>query len=790
MFRKFIIFFTITVTTIFALDLNVKIAKEKGNKYSILNLSSEEDFACIQDRDYEKILNSYTCVFKNAPKAAVNSMDTQFFYIFPSVKNGSFILSIKPKRKSKMFSYDVDPLNQDKQQGVRPSSRKYTIVSYEGDSIPFIKQKEGIGINFPIQLEGEKFPYVKSLDINGIPIVDNPALNDLKEYAEIKTMINKGEYKQAVVAIDRVLKIFPNSIFISEYELFRLKASLASNGAAAVNEIVSRGKAWLKNFPTDEKTADVLLVIANAYAKAQDFNNASYYFDRVINDYESLEVSKQAMIDLGDSLKQSKPRTATELYKRALFKTKDMNIASNAAFKLTDSYLMLKDGANAAIYAEKILSGNPAFLIKNKMKSFEMAKNLYKLKAYQSAYETLNTLIKNLNTNDDGYDEMLSLIGDYAVDSGDISGAKSFYNRYITEMPNSKKVPDIQSKLDKLNFGSIENKTNGAKLKDYEEVIKKYPNDPISKKALVKKAEILFAEKRCDELLKIKTDVLTLQKELSDSIVPMISSCEKSRVISQLKRGDCSDALMGIKTNLVKLEAEHDGNLYNCMMKTSSYEQARDLATRHISEQNPLTKLTWLSKLQKSYARLSDHKNVISLSRDIMTLAKTLNQPSYNMVAYEMFASAVSIQNIETMIEAAKTVESLYPNMPESLFVYKEMLKYAIKKNDNLTALNYSKKMFELQNKLKVFADTPWLEFTYSDLLAKNNDNTNALITLATLKDKKLSPNDKARQLYNASVLWQKQGKKDTAKKLLTECSSLKDDSSWRKLCKDGLELY
>jgi predicted Zn-dependent protease len=226
------------------------------------------------------------------------------------------------------------------------------------------------------------------------------------------------------------------------------------------------------------------------------------------------------------------------------------------------------------------------------------------------------------------------------------------------------------------------------------------------------------------------------------------------------------------------------------MLKTSRYDDAKDIASRHFSDKDPAQKLFWMSKAQKTYSRMGEHKTVIDICSDILTLANTLKQPSYNMVVFDMFASAVSTDNINAMIESAKIIESLYPSMPEALFVYKEMIKYGLRKNDNMTALNYAKKMYDLQRKLKVYNDTPWLEFTYSELLSKNSDTNGALLALASLRDKKLSPNDKARQLYNASVLWQKIGKKDTAKKLLEECSRLKDDSSWRKLCKDGLELF
>ena len=773
-----------------ALDLDVKVAKEKGNKYSILNLSSEEEFFCSQDKDYDKPLNSYTCVFKTPPKTAVSSMDTQFFYIFPSVKNGSFVLSIKPKRKSRIYSYDPDAMSAPKQQLTKNIARKFTIVAYDGESFPFLLRKQGVGINFPVTLDTDAQPFVKSLDINGLPINDNPALNDLKEYADIKKMMEKGDYKQAVLSIDRILKTFPNSIFLSEYELFRMKAALATSSGGAVNDVVARGKAWLQNYPTDEKTADVLLVMANAYAKAQDFNNASYYYDRVINDYEALEISKQAMIDLGDAIKSAKPRTAADLYKRALFKTQDVKTASTAAFKLADSFLMLKDGANAALYAEKILNGNPDYLLKNKGKAFQMAENLSKLKAHQGAYEIANLLLKNSTSKDDDYEDMLSLIGGYAENVGDVSGAKGFYARYLSEFPNGKKASEIQARLDKLNFGAIDAKSDNAKIKDYDEVIKRYPNDPIAKKALSKKAEVLFAQNRCDDLLAIKPDILKLPPEFASNTRAMLSKCEYARATSQLKKGDCVEALANIKSNNVVLGAEYDPDIFGCLLKTSEYEKARDVAAKHLSDRDTNSRLYWMAKSQKAYARMLDHKNVIALSRDILTLAKTMKQPQYNMVAFDMFASAVSIQNINAMVEAVGIVESLYPNMPESLFVYKEMIKYGMRKGDNLTALSYSKKMYELQNKLKVYTDTPWLEFTYSDLLGKNGDTNSALLALASLRDKKLNPNDKARQLYNASVLWQKQGKKDTAKKLLNECVGLKNESAWRNLCRDGLELY
>jgi outer membrane protein assembly factor BamD (BamD/ComL family) len=774
-----------------ALDIDVKVAKEGAdNKYSILNLSSPEPFECSQDYDYDKPLNSYSCTFKNEPKSTVKPLETQFFNISSSVQNGLFKLSIRPKGGSKIFSYDFNPTGNDVKQMVFTSpSKKFAIVAFE-KKLPFLTPRTSRGLNFPVSIESEgSMPYVKTLDINGIPLNENPALNDMKEYADIKKMVERKDFKNAITAIDRIEKIFPNSIFYSEYELYRIKSMMGAEGGADFGEVIKRAKMWLKEYPTDEKTAEVLLVMANAYARSQDFNNATYYFDRVINDYDAQEISKLAMIDFADALRASKPKYSAELYKKALYKTKDLKTASNAAFKLTDTYLLLNDPTNAAIHAEKLLTGNPDYLLKDKGKSFELAKRLANQKAFQVAYEITNLLIKNSTNKDENYEVMLGSIGLWGYEAGDIVGAKGFFARYIREYPASKHAGLLQEKLDRLNFENIDAKDADARIAEYDAIIKRYPKDEISKKALAKKIQALSDLGRCDDVLGYRAEISVLGGELPNSAA-MIGKCEKQKTLTLLKRGDCKEALSSIEANGVRLESVHDGALFDCLIKTQDYGRAKNTALGHTKTQDINEKLLWMNRAVKATQRLNEHKTTVSLSRDILTLSQIAKQPKYDMVAFDMFASANALGDTNAMIEAVKIIESRYPASAEALSVYKDMLRYGLAKTDVLTAQNYAKKMYELQNRLKVFNDTPWLEFTYSDMLSKNGDTMGALTVLSNLKDKKLAANDKARQLYNAATLWQKAGKKEQSKKLLVECAGGKEESSWKKLCQDGLELY
>lgn len=233
-----------------ALSIEAKLGKSKGEKYSILNLQSSEPFYCskVAVDDPNKYL--YSCEFEREPKEKFEGFESEFFVVKP-VRDGKYKLSISSKTPSEIFSQNYNPkTSYAKKAGFEKRAKKFIIVAYEKE-LKFIQKPKPPKLNFPVAINSDPFVYVKTLDVDGLPISDTNTLQDIAEFNSIKKMYEAGDYKGALREAEKVQKANPTSIFFSEYELIRIKSLVAMGGSTNNVAASELARAWLKNFPAD-----------------------------------------------------------------------------------------------------------------------------------------------------------------------------------------------------------------------------------------------------------------------------------------------------------------------------------------------------------------------------------------------------------------------------------------------------------------------------------------------------------------------------------------------------------
>ncbi len=781
---KQIITLALLATSLFALDIEVKLGKSKNDKYSILNLESTEPFICYKNEADGAAKNSYICEFSTPPKTAFNGFESEFFKVSP-YSSGGYKLAITSKTSSDIFSQNFDPKSQyEKKAGFSKRAKKFVIVAYEKE-LKFIAPKKAPALNFPVSISSDPYVYVKTLDIDGLPINDTNSLQDIAEFNAVKKMYENGDYKGALDAAQKAQKSFPNSIFFSEYELLRIKSLVAMGGTTNNTAAIELGKNWLKNFPADEKAPEALISLMKAYAHNQDFKNADYYFERVTSDFGFLEISKQAMIDYGDALRFSKAKRAVELYKRALYETKNIEIASLAAFKAADTYLSMGDTDNAKEYYGKILKGNMGFITKDPEKAYTFAKKLAKALIYTQAIEVGEATLSKLNKKSESYEALLNDLGEWATNIGDKEKAKAYFKRYLAEYPTGRFANLVDAKLDKLNFAAEQNMS----IAELSKIVDKYPKEQVGQKALIKILKALTESKKYAEVLAFEPKTTTLPKELIAEANGYILKSEKELFSAKLAAGECKDALLILAKNRITPLASEEEKLYGCFMESGDIQKAYELAKRRLAIKDMAAKLPWLYKFEMAAIRIGKTKEAYESAKDILALSKIYKTDNYLGVAFDAAALALEYKDANLMTEAISIIESRYPKDPRSIGAYKAAIRFAISRNDALLNLKYSEKLYNLQNQIKVFVETPWIELNYASALAKGGNHKKAAAILESVLNKKISDFDRARALFEISSSYTAINDKAKAKKALTECVKIKADSSWKNLCKESLEI-
>ncbi|MEY4504082.1 MAG: hypothetical protein RL154_375, partial [Pseudomonadota bacterium] len=645
------------------------------------------------------------------------------------------------------------------------------------------------GLNFPISLKTNAYPYVKSLDVNGLPIADSAALEDMKEYVSIKKAIDANDFKGALKNIESAEKYHPNSIFFSDYEFLRLKALMGLASSEGWVATVASAKEWLKNYATDEKTPEVLFLLANAYAAMQDSKNAEYYYKLLMEDYSQLEISKKAMLSLADlKVKGQNYKPALSLYRSVLYSTQDLDTASAAAYKATETYLTIKEPDGAREYFSKLIKGNLSYALQNKGKAFELANRLAGAEIYKEAIELGEALLNNMDKSDPNYAKLIYLIATWYDKSGNIESAKQYYMRYLSEFSGGINAKDAQNRLDAIVFAQTKPEDENA-VKVYNDTIKKYQGDDIAKRALAQKAGVLYKAGRCEEYLQDLAEISKLPKDLLPNEAKMTLECKQKVAFGKLANADCKSALEMIDTNKLVVPSEYSQPLFNCYLEQTRFKDAINLSYNEAKKGTGKDRLTWLANYEKALLTKQDYKVAIAVAADAIKLANALNINGFEWLWIDKFNAAYYINDIKSMLESIEMIEKIYGNDPKAIEPYRKMVEYGIKKSDDLIIQNYAKKLIALQTKTGIKTETPWIEFTYAESLSKTGDARGALNALNSLAKAKLSPEQNARRLYVSSIYQLKLGLKAEALKNLQTCASFKDGGAWTKLCVDGAEL-
>ncbi len=784
MLKKLILILLTMSMTLLGLDIDVKLAKSKGDRYSILNLESREPFSCYENKADEAPKNSFICEFSSAPKNSFKGFESEFFKV-RQIGGGTFRIEVIAKTKAEIFSQNFDPKSPySKQAGFEKRANKFVITAYEKE-LKFVTPVKSPRLNFPVSISSDPYVYVKTLDIDGIPINDAGSLQDIAEFNALKKMYAQKDYKSVLAAAEKAEKSFPNSIFFSEYELYRIKSLVAMGGASNNTSAIEIAKSWIKNFPADEKAPEAMLAIMNAYAKNQDFKSADYYFERITSDYAFLEISKQAMIDYGDALKGSKLRRAAELYRRALYETKNIETASIAAFKCADAYLSLGEKDKAKDYYGKILKGNIGFILGDTQKAYSFTTKLANAGIYSQATEVGIELLKKIDAKNENYEQLLAQIGDWATNTGNTDTAKVYYERYLREYGKGRFAHIIEPKLDKINFGKDQNMS----VAQLGQIAGKYPKEQLGQKALLRQLKGLVEAKRFDEALALEPKASVLPKDMLGEANGYIVKSEKEVFGAKLAKNECKDALSLLAKNRITPLASEEPKLYDCYVGVGDYAKATALAQKYLANKDPLTKLPWLYRFAKIADKTGKSKDAYGASKDVLALSKVYKKDEYSDMAFNAVPLAAMYKDVNMLTEALSTVEGKFPRDARSLAAYKSAIRYAIGKNDILMNLKYSQKLYELQNAIKVHVETPWIELNYAEVLSKKGDYKQAVTVLESSLNKKMSDTDRARVLFEMSSYLTASKEGDKAKKALAECAKVKGASAWKKLCTEALEL-
>jgi len=765
-----------------ALDISIQGAKQDHKAYSTLHLKDNNSFLCQENKnDFDQVVK-IICAFSKSPSKDIQKIKNDFFNIETEIKDKTFFLIITPNHKIKLYPIIFDLTKDDTVfQADVEFSKHWMIIGYI-DTIPFIKQNtySDTSINFPFMHEADKLPFVGGLDINGNPVYIKK-IGDVTSYIKIKGLYEKGKYEFCLELIDEVMTKYPNTLFLAELIYYKLKVYAQLKN---YDEVIDTSKIYLKDYSSDENVAEVLSLASTSYAKIGLNTDAIYFFDRLFSEHPDSVFTKWGYIYKGDMLESSGGVSkAVILYKKALNSTKDIDVATSAAYKLAHLYLANSNAKESAKFIQKIAKAKPEYFVSKFKRSLSMMYDYIDIEDYKSGATIAKCLLDNIKTTNDEHEVLMKNVGVWLSNTDDKKSALDALNLYLKEYSDGLYEQEVQIAKDSLFFqNNDENLT--TKLNNYTKLMDTYTEDSIGYKATYEKAKLLLKNDKFNKVLDLETQLLVLDNQLYKDVNDIINDAAVGAMELALKNKECADVLKISAKYKISLSNDWDDGIYECSMMGGDHTLAKSIANKNLKSKDLSLRKKWLFRYIEVDFATGNYSELIPASKELILLIKNDKNTSYKKVYRILFDTYSRLGDNSGMMSSIEDIKKIYGIDYKDIDRYVAMIVAGDKLKDDNLIIKYASNVMKIQKMSNSFAQSPFVEFAlYQAYMNKENYN-DALLVMESLNNVKLNNSNRARQQYLLGSTYSKLWREDDAALAYQKAIDADKDSPWAELAK------
>ena len=770
----------------FALEIYIDTAKEDFKNYSLLHIENNKQFLCQEIKNDFKATTEIICAFNQKPSQEIPQLNNDFFHIDSFIKKGVFFISIKPTFKVKLEANIFDLSKDDITFASHITlAKNWTLIGYK-TKLPLIykDEKSDNSLNFPFFLQKEHYPFVGSLDIKGNPVYIK-SVNDVSKYLQVKKLYEKKNYNSALDTIDDILENYPHTLFKAELLYYRIKIySLLRNYESVIEE----SKIYLREYSSDQNIAEILSLLAQSYAKVGMSSDADYFFDRLFSEHQDSVYSKWGYIYKGDMANDSGgEKEAFKYYTKALYSTKNIDVAVNASYRIANLKLAMSN-KEAAKYIYKIIKAKPSFFLQHLENATKMMETFRDVENYEAASAMAKTIFNELNPSYDDYEVMLKNTALWLSKTKHKKEAIKYLNMYTKQFPDGDYINAIDIAKDAL-FFERDDLNDSAKLTEFNKLIKDYPKDEIGAKAVYEKAKLLLKETKYSEVLSMKDELKKLDNTTFKDAKEIVKDAAIGLMKVSLKNKNCKNVLDIAQQYEIALSNKWDDGVYDCAMMGGDYMLAKTISQKNLKSKDIDARKEWLYRYIKVDFATGNYSDLLDASKDLIALENIDNDSKYKDLYRYLFDTYDRLENVDKMIETMAKIEQLFGLTYKDIDRYVRMVAVGNERHDNNMVIKYGEKVMQIQKKSSSYAQSPYIEFTlFNAYIATQNDNK-ALEVISLLDNLKLTKTQRARQKYLKGSVLTKLWKDEKAQKAYKAAIKADPNSAWAKLAKTALEL-
>lgn len=781
------VLFTLLSINSFALEISIESAEDNFIKYSTINLRDTTPFRCQEIKNDFDVTTQILCAFSKKPTQDLKNIQNEFFRVSGKLKKGTYFLIIKPLFKMELRANIFDLSRDDTLFDVSASSAKsWTVIGYKKE-FPLIKkdkEKSEIAINFPFFLDKDKLPYVGSLDLRGNP-VHIKKVEDVKDYLNVKKYYKNRRYTQCLDTINDILQSYPNTLFKEELFYYQIKSY---DKLHDWDNVIAEAKIFLREYSASDNIAEVLSLIAKAYAKVSQTTDADYFFDRLFSEHPKSVYTQWGYIYKGDMLTDAGGiKAAEKFYIRALKETQDLEVAATAAFHLADN-LLGQSSKEAAKYIMKIVKAKPDFFMEDLKASKKMMETFANEGDYDTAAAIAGAILTKMDATYDEYEELLKNRALWLSKTKKKKEAIAALNDYIKKFPDGDYIELVENTKDAL-FFDLSDLNTSIKLKEYDKLIEEYGSDTIGEKALYEKAKLLLKEKKYSEVLALKERLEKLDDDIYSDLQQIIKEAAIGSMKTALNRKNCMQVLTISNEYNITLSQKWDDGIYSCSMQGGDFELAKKIASKNLKAKRVAERKKWLYRYAKVEFATSHYTNAIKAAKDLIVLISDDKKSPYADIYRTLFDAYQRVDNSNEMIRAITKIESIFGLDYKDIDRYVAMINIGNDMHDDNMIIKYAKRVMSIQERSKSYAQTPFVEFALYGAYMDKEDYSKAYEVIRSLDERRLKPLDRARQKYLLGNVLSRLWQDSEAKKAYKASIKADKNSPWAKLSQSALKL-
>ena len=773
-------------SSLFALEISLNSAKEDYQKFSTLHINDIDKFVCEEVKDDFEITTKIVCAFTKQPVKTIQELQNDFFKIDTFVNKGTFFLVITPFHKIKLMPIVFNLTQDDTIYQPDVSIAKHWMIIGYLDKLPLIsnKPKPEIAINFPYFSDRDKYPYVGGLDLEGKP-VHLKKVDDVSDYLRIKEYYKDEKYEYCLELIDEILESHPDTLFKAEFLYYKIKVYTKLKD---YDSVVDNAKIYLREYSSDENIPEVLSLTAYAYSKIGQNSDADYFFDRLFSEHEDSVFSEWGYIYLGEMLEKSGSASkALKFYKKALEKTKDIDVAVTAAYYLA----FMKIGTSpeeSSKYIAQIVEAKPSFFTQNINKSTEMMNMFADSGKYLSASSIAKALLTQYDKQDEEYEVLLKDRALWLAKTDHKREALKAINEYLEIFSDETFSDEVQIAKDELFFDTSDLNMS-AKLDEYNKLILEYKHESIGDRAIYEKAKLLLENKMYSDVLHLKNQLLTLDKEIYKDLNSILTDAAIGVMKSALEKRECQEVLNISNDYNVTLSDKWDDGIYECSMKGGDYQLARRIAGKNLKSKDLDERKKWLYRYIKIDFATGNYSDVIEASKDLISLIDNEKDSNYKDVYRYLFDTYQRLEKSQEMLSAIVDVQKVFGLDYRDIDRYASVMAIGNDKKDDNIVIKYGSEVMKIQTSSSSNPQSPFVEFTLYQAYTNIQNYNKALKVIKSLDSVELSKSDRARQKYLLGTVYSKLWRDEEAIKAYQESIDADSTSAWAKLAQAAKEI-